>query len=520
VIYTSNLPTVEIPDSSLTDFVLNGGAARPDRSAFVDGATARATTYAEFAEQVRSLAGGFVSWGLEPGDVVALMAPNSPEYGVVFHAVAFAGGIVTTINPTYTPGEVAHQLADADAKLVVTTASLAEAMREMLSGSGVEEVLLIDDGPNERSIYDLEGLPLATQVPVSPDDVVALPYSSGTTGLSKGVMLTHRNLVANVIQSQAVLEFTEGDSFVAVLPFFHIYGMQVLMNLGLAYGATIVTMPRFELEQFLALHEQHGLTRAFVAPPMVVALAKHPLVDSYDLSTLDVVFSGAAPLSAELANETGERLGCQVVQGYGMTELSPISHATPAGGFVPGSVGIALPDTEVRIVDPLSGDDVDVGGNGEVWVRGPQVMKGYLNNPIATSETVDGDGWLKTGDVGHIDEDGHLFVVDRLKELIKYKGFQVPPAELEALLLTHPAVSDAAVIGVADEEAGELPTGFVVLRPDVETSADDLMAYVAERVAHYKQVRDIHFVEEIPKSASGKILRRVLRDGNGRRNEI
>ncbi|HPU39867.1 MAG TPA: AMP-binding protein, partial [Microthrixaceae bacterium] len=196
MIYTSNLPTVEIPDSSLTDFVLNGGAARPDRSAFVDGATARATTYAEFAEQVRSLAGGFVSWGLEPGDVVALMAPNSPEYGVVFHAVAFAGGIVTTINPTYTPGEVAHQLADADAKLVVTTASLAEAMREMLSGSGVEEVLLIDDGPNERSIYDLEGLPLATQVPVSPDDVVALPYSSGTTGLSKGVMLTHANLDA------------------------------------------------------------------------------------------------------------------------------------------------------------------------------------------------------------------------------------------------------------------------------------------------------------------------------------
>ena len=270
-------------------------------------------------------------------------------------------------------------------------------------------------------------------------------------------------------------------------------------------------MPRFDLEQFLSLHQEHGLTRAFVAPPMVVALAKHPLVDKYDLSALKMVFSGAAPLSAELALECGERIGCEVVQGYGMTELSPVTHATPSGGFVPGSVGIT--GAQHRAPHRRSdGEDLGVGEDGEVWVRGPQVMKGYLNNEAATKATIDEDGWLHTGDVGHVNEDGHLFVVDRLKELIKYKGFQVPPAELEALLLTHPAIADAAVIGVPDDEAGEIPAAFVVLRPDAEASAEDIQAFVAEQVASYKQIRRLTFIDAVPKSPSGKILRRVLRD--------
>ena len=251
-----------------------------------------------------------------------------------------------------------------------------------------------------------------------------------------------------------------------MLPFFHIYGMQVLMNMGLAAGATIVTMPRFDLEQFLSLHQEHGLTRAFVAPPMVVALAKHPLVDQYDLSALKMVFSGAAPLSAELALECGARLGCEVVQGYGMTELSPVTHATPAGRLRPRLGRHHGAQHRAPHRRPGHGKDLGVGEDGEVWVRGPQVMKGYLNNEAATKATIDDDGWLHTGDIGHVDDDGHLFVVDRLKELIKYKGFQVPPAELEALLLTHPAIADAAVIGVPDDEAGEIPAAFVVLKPD------------------------------------------------------
>src|SRR5581483_6938197 len=433
-------------------------------------------------------------------------------YGVVFHAVALAGGVVTTINPTYTSGEVHHQLVDSGASRLVTVPMFLETAAAAVADTGVKEVYVIGEAEGYASIASVDGAPLADQVPVDLDDVVALPYSSGTTGLSKGVMLTHRNLVSNIEQSLGAITISDDDAFVAVLPFFHIYGMQVLMNMGLRAGATIVTMPRFDLEQFLALHQQHQLTRAFVAPPMVVALAKHPVVDNYDLSALRLIFSGAAPLSAELAIECGQRLDCEVVQGYGMTELSPVTHATPSGMFKPGSVGVTIPNTETRIVDPGTGKDLDLDEDGEVWVKGPQVMKGYLNNEKATKATIDTDGWLHTGDIGHVDADGHLYVVDRLKELIKYKGFQVPPAELEALLLTHPQVADAAVIGLPDDEAGEIPAAYVVLKAGQEATEADIQEFVAGKVASYKQVRRVTFMDAIPKSASGKILRRILRD--------
>ena len=442
---------------------------------------------------------------------LALLAPNLPEYAVVFHGVAYAGGVVTTINPTYTEREIHHQLVDADARLLVTVPPFLDMARSACAGTSVEEVYVIGIADGEQSLTDLPGGPSVEQVPVELDATVALPYSSGTTGVNKGVMLTHRNLVANVVQTLAAGEIREDEPLIAVLPFFHIYGMQVLMNAGLRAGATIVTMPRFDLEQFLSIHQEYGVTRSFVAPPIVVALAKHPVVDQYDLSKLEQIFSGAAPLSAELALEAGRRLGCEVVQGYGMTELSPVSHLTPAGWFRPGSVGVTVPNTETRVVDPLTGDDVDLGVDGEVWVRGPQVMKGYLDNERATAATITDDGWLRTGDIGHIDEDGHLFVVDRLKELIKYKGFQVPPAELEALLLTHPAVADAAVIGLPDEEAGEIPAAYVVRQQDSDATAEEIIGYVADQVAHYKQVRRLEFIDAIPKSASGKLLRRQLK---------
>ncbi len=298
------------------------------------------------------------------------------------------------------------------------------------------------------------------------------------------------------------------------LPFFHIYGMQVLMNLSLACGATVVTMPRFDLEQALTIIQNSKVTRFFAVPPIVLALAKHPLVDQFDLSSLKQVFSGAAPLGAELAAEAAARVGCEVVQGFGMTELSPVSHCTVVGDFRPGTSGVTVPNTETRLVDPESGEDRGVGVEGELWVRGPQVMKGYLNNAEATRITIDEDGWLHTGDIAVVDEFGHVSIVDRLKELIKYKGFQVPPAELEALLLSHPKIADVAVIGVADEEAGEVPKAFVVPVPGSELTVDEVQAHVAQHVASYKQVRLVEFVETIPKSASGKILRRMLRDQN------
>jgi acyl-CoA synthetase (AMP-forming)/AMP-acid ligase II len=512
MIYASPLPDVEIPELPLTAYVLAGASVQPDKPALIDGLSGRTLTYADLDTAVRSLAGGLAAAGFAKADVLALMAPNTPEYAVVFHAVAMAGGIITTINPAYTEAEVHSQLQDCGARLLVTIPPLAELASRACAGTQVAEVCLLGEAPDAKPLAGLAGAPLAGQVPVGPDDVVALPYSSGTTGLCKGVMLTHRNLVANIAQTLGPLQLGPEDSLVAVLPFFHIYGMQVLMNCGLAAGATIVTLPRFDLEQFLRVHQDYRITRSFVAPPIVVALAKHPLVEQFDLRALTWMLSGAAPLKADLAAECGRRLGCEVVQGYGMTEASPVTHLTPRGAFKPGSAGVTAPNTQTRIVDPVHGTDLGPDQDGEIWVRGPQVMKGYLGNPQATALTIDPGGWLHTGDLGHIDADGHLYVTDRLKELIKYKGFQVPPAELEAVLLHHPDVTDAAVIGLPDEEAGEIPAGYVTLRPGASAGPEQIRRFVASQVAGYKQIRRLEVIEAIPKSASGKILRRVLRD--------
>src|SRR2546422_235870 len=353
----------------------------------------------------------------------------------------------------------------------------------------------------------------APRAPVDPArDLAVLPYSSGTTGFPKGVVLTHRNLVANVLQTASVHHVAEQDRIIAVLPFFHIYGMQVVLNLALWRGATLVTMPKFELEPFLATVQQYRITRAFVVPPLVLALAQHPAVDRYDLSSLRAMMSGAAPLEADLETACARRLGCGFIQGYGLTEASPVTHANSdePGKCKPGTVGPLVPNTECRIVDAATGADLGPDEAGELLIRGPQVMAGYLNKPEATAATLDAAGGLHTGDIGRVDRDGDFTIVGRLKEVIKDKGFQVPPAELEALLRGHPAVADAAVVPLADREGGEGPKAFVVLRGDV--SAADLMAYVAERVAPYKRIRALEVIDAIPKSPSGKILRRVLKE--------
>jgi acyl-CoA synthetase (AMP-forming)/AMP-acid ligase II len=512
MIYRSPLPDIEVPDLPLTSYVLAAAGARDDKPALIDGSSGQALSYAGLDSAVRSLAGGLVTSGFAKGDVLALMAPNAPEYAVVFHGAAMAGGVVTTINPTYTETELHTQLRDSGARILVTIPSLAAAATRGCAGTRVAEIYVLGEAQGAKPLAGLFGAPLAEHVPVGPDDVVALPYSSGTTGLCKGVMLTQRNMVANIAQMLAALQISPEERLVAVLPFFHIYGMQVLMNCSLRAGATVVTLPRFDLEQFLRVHQDYRITRSFAAPPIVLALARHPLVDQFDLSMLTQILSAAAPLKADLADECGKRLGCEVVQAYGMTELSPASHITPPGWFRPGSVGVTVPNTQTRIVDPVTGRDAGVGEEGEIWVSGPQVMKGYLNNPQATAAMIDADGWLRTGDLGTIDADGHLYVVDRLKELIKYKGFQVPPAELEAVLLRHPDVTDAAVLGLPDEEAGEIPVGYITLRPGASSGPEEIRQFVAGHVASYKQLRRLEVIEAIPKSASGKILRRVLRD--------
>jgi acyl-CoA synthetase (AMP-forming)/AMP-acid ligase II len=382
--------------------------------------------------------------------------------------------------------------------------------QEAAAKSGVEEIVVVAPaGAGELTLGDLleeDGSP--PELDIDPDtDLAVLPYSSGTTGLPKGVMLSHRNLIANVLQTSGSIPVNEDERSIGCLPFFHIYGMTVIMNMGLHYGGTIVTMPRFDLEQFLGLIEEHSITVVYVVPPIALALAKHPAVEGRDLSSLRMIMSGAAPLGDELAKAVAARVGTPTIQGYGMTELSPVSHCPPIDNLKGGSIGPPLAGTECRIVDPETGTDAD---RGELWVRGPQVMKGYLNNDEATRATIDDDGWLHTGDVAEVDEDGYYYIVDRLKELIKYKGFQVPPAELEAVLLEHPAVADCAVIGIPDEEAGELPKGFVVVADGAEVSDDEIMGFVAERVSPQKKLRLLERIDEVPKSASGKILRREL----------
>jgi acyl-CoA synthetase (AMP-forming)/AMP-acid ligase II len=325
-------------------------------------------------------------------------------------------------------------------------------------------------------------------------------------------MLTHRNLVANMEQIRSIHRIAADDVLVGVLPFFHIYGQTVVVNLGLSQGATIVTMPRFDMGGFLDILERHRVTRAHIAPPVVLGLAKVPGVEGRDL-VLKVVISGAAPLDTETAEKAGRRLGAPIRQGYGMTEASPVTHIAADDSLDtqdPGSIGPLVASTEGRLVDPDTGEDTD--GDGELWIRGPQVMRGYLADEEATAATLTDDGWLKTGDVARVDDDGAFWIVDRVKELIKYKGYQVPPAELEALLVGHPAVADAAVIPIPDEAGGEAPKACIVCAGDERVDEDELMAWVADRVAPYKRIRAVEVVDEIPKSASGKIMRRLLRD--------
>jgi acyl-CoA synthetase (AMP-forming)/AMP-acid ligase II len=323
-------------------------------------------------------------------------------------------------------------------------------------------------------------------------------------------MLTHYNLVANLCQMETVGCVEEQDKVVCVVPCAHLFGLHVVMNLGLAKGATIVTMPRFELAQFLRLVQDYRITRAPLVPAIVQALARYPLADNYDLSELKRVHSGGAPLAASVARACTERFGWYLRYGYGQTEVSPLSHmsAEEDTEHEEGAVGYCLPNTECKVMDILTGAELGPLEQGELWTRGPQVMKGYLNQPQSTAEAIDAEGWLHTGDIGYADDAGHFYIVDRLKELIKYKGLQVAPAELEALLLSHPAIADAAVIPCADEEAGEIPKAFIVIKG--EATDEEIMSYIAELVAPHKKIRRLERVEQIPRSPAGKILRRLL----------
>ncbi|WP_405856371.1 AMP-binding protein [Streptomyces sp. NBC_00090] len=517
------VPTVSLP---IHDAVLGRAAGFGDTPALVDGAGELTLTYAQVDAFHRLVSAGLAEAGVRKGDVLALHSPNTVLFPIAFYAATRAGASVTTVHPLATPEEFAKQLRDSSARWIVTVSPLLPAARAAAElAGGIEEIFVCDqppEGPEGEGIRSLQSFLVSTgpvpEVDIDPDeDVAALPYSSGTTGVPKGVMLTHTSIATNLAQLEPLAPMGQGHRILAILPFFHIYGLTALMNAPLRQGATVVVLPRFDLDTFLGAIQKHRINGLYVAPPIVLALAKHPAVADYDLSSLEYIVSAAAPLDAALAEACSARLGLPPVrQAYGMTELSPGTHVTPldAENPPPGTVGRLLPSTELRILsldDPSK--DAAPGERGEVAIRGPQVMKGYLGRPDATAAMIDEDGWVHTGDIGRVDDDGWLFVVDRVKELIKYKGFQVAPAELEALLLTHEGIADAAVIGVTDAEGTEIPKAFVVRQPAAPgLTAEEVVAYVAERVSPYKKVRDVEFVEGVPRAASGKILRRELRD--------
>lgn len=512
MIFESQKPAVRLPEGDLATVVLHRAAETPARIALIDGPSGAETDYATLESQVNRLATGLHQRGFGKGDVCAVFCPNTPAYATIFLGVARAGGINSTVNSLYSTKDLVHQLRDSSAKMLITIPQFMDRALPAARECGIDELYVLGEAEEAKpfaALLDNDGH--YPQVDIDPEqDLVALPYSSGTTGLAKGVMLTHANLIANMVLSCEMNETLPDDRMVGILPFFHIYGMVLILNLAIYRGVPLVTMPRFELDQFLDLVQRYRISNLNLVPPLVLALTKHPLVDDYDLSSIRLIGCGAAPLGAELEKACAERLDCEIYQGYGLTEVAGASHVNtaPVAPDKLGSVGQVLPNTASRIIDTESGAELGSGERGEVLIKGPHVMRGYLNNDEATRLCLDDEGWLHTGDIGYADEEGYFYIVDRVKELIKYKGYQVAPAELEALLLSHPAIADAAVIPSPDEEAGEIPKAFVVLSGNI--GPEEIMAFVAAEVAPHKKIRQVEVVDEIPKSASGKILRRLL----------
>jgi acyl-CoA synthetase (AMP-forming)/AMP-acid ligase II len=522
MIFRSPYPEVKIPATSLTPLVMRQAEQLKEKPAIIEATTGETLTYGQLNKAIRQAASALAQKGFKKGDVFAILSPNHPSYAVALHAIWLLGGITTTLNPLYTVEEIVFQLNDSQAKYLLTTPAYVEKAQEVLTKTKVEELFVFGEAAGATPFESLlGGDETVPQVAVNPgEDVAALLYSSGTTGFPKGVMLTHHNLVSNLVQIEGSEDTHHDDTVIAVLPLYHVYGQMVILNKTLYMGGTLITMPRFELESFLQAMQNYKVTMAPLAPPLVLLLAKHPLVEQYDLSNLRHIFSAAAPLSQEVEEACIARLGCKITQAYGMTEASPATHWSPddPARIKSGSVGLVMPNTECKVVEVANWTEVGPNQVGEIWVRGPQVMKGYLNQPQATAATLDEEGWLHTGDIGYADEEGYFYIVDRLKELIKYKGMQVAPAELEAVILSHPKIADAAVIGVPDLEAGEIPKAFVVLKEEV--SNEEIMAYVAQKVAPYKKIRQLEIIEQIPKSNSGKILRRVLLEKEKTKTQI
>ncbi|GHO45390.1 class I adenylate-forming enzyme family protein [Ktedonospora formicarum] len=514
-------PPVVFPDVPYDHLLRKAAEQYPERTAIIYHDLY--LTYREVLSMVNSVANGLHDIGLRKGERICLFTTNRPEYTVTFIAAASLGLVVSPMNPAYKEREVAYQLENSEASALLIQRELVPMLQLALQHTSL---------PNLKHIFVTgsqapEGLPNAIPLSqlihssspvyqkhadVTGDDLLSLPYSSGTTGLPKGTMLTHRNLTCNNLQFTTTLQTTPQDVALLFLPFYHIYGV-MLMGSFLACGATQVQMERFDLMQSLELSERHKVTYYFTVPPVVLALANAP-VDLGKLKSVKYIFSGAAPLPVDPTRRLNEKTGISVIQGYGLTETSPLTHAQPKDPACVRTTSVGLPvhNTEVKIMDLETGEkELPRGEAGEIVIRGPQVMKGYWKAEEETARALR-NGWLYTGDVGYLDDDGYTYIVDRKKEMIKYKGFGIAPAELESLLMEHPAVMDAAVIGVPDDEAGELVKGFVVIRPGQSATPDEIMGFANGKLAGYKRFHFVEPIDALPKTASGKILRRDLKE--------
>lgn len=524
IIFRSKLPDIYIPDHlPLHSYCFENMSKFSSRPCVIDGANGDIYTYADVELTARRVGAGLHKMGIKQGEVIMLLLQNCTEFVFAFLGASYIGATSTTANPFYMPAEIEKQAKASKCRLIITQACYSGKAMSFAEENDVK-VMCIDTPPegclhfSELTNANEADLPT---VKINPDDVVALPYSSGTTGLPKGVMLTHRGQVTSVAQQvdgeNPNLYFHSEDVILCVLPLFHVYSLNSVLLCGLRVGAAILIMQKFEIIKLLELINKYKVTIAPFVPPIVLAIAKSPVVDEYDLSSIRTVMSGAAPMGKELEDTVRAKLpNAKLGQGYGMTEAGPVLAMCLAFAKEPfeiksGSCGTVVRNAQMKILDPDTGASLPRNQPGEICIRGHQIMKGYLNDPEATERTIDKEGWLHTGDIGYIDDDDELFIVDRLKELIKYKGFQVAPAELEAMLIAHPYVSDAAVVSMKDEAAGEVPVAFIVRSNGSKITEDEIKQYISKQVVFYKRIYRVFFVETIPKAPSGKILRKDLR---------
>ena len=523
----------------LHDFLTRSAAASPQSTALVF--YGRTTSYGRLLEDVKRFANGLLGLGLHKGDRVGIMLPNCPQAVIAYYGVLWAGGTVVMINPLYTPHELRTQIADSGAQILVALDQFDSRIEEVRPDTGLEHVVLtgiqeqlprvlrvlytakqlrarrqtrtVRRGGVERFVKLLAGEPLERPVPVDPmEDLAVLQYTGGTTGSPKGAMLTHANLVANCQQIDTLYPGApDGQmTILGALPVFHAYGMTTVMNYGIMSGARIVLLPRFELKPVLEAIQRYRPRLFPGVPTMYIAIENYHAVDRFDLRSVEWCISGAAALPEQVKDTFEELTGGRLVEGYGLSEASPVTHCNPLEGPQrPGSIGLPVPGTECRIVDLETGLPVEPGEKGELLVKGPQVMRGYWNRPDETPAPVT-DGWLRTGDVARVDEDGFYYIVDRKKEMVIVSGHNVYPREVEEVLYTHPAVLEAAVIGVPHRYSGEAVKAFVVLKQGEQASQQDLTAWCRRELAPFKVPRAIEFMDELPKTLIGKVLRRVL----------